>query len=290
MDPQVGYNLLKMLTDEVPESAVCAFLDQSLTACQERNWERMSETAQNALIRARKQDDRVGEATALVHYGVANAQLGRIDVAVNSCKRAKRSFRREPDWCQRLGEGLAAIVLGLIDDRPVEAVRCFREALQLLSKVQECSAAEGNRSKQYRVQRVCEALRLKISGRTLIIYLNGEAHTLAPPAGSDLLLLELQPNVDYRVIPIEKDDYRALGLKPDDSVLVRRVQRVDDITPGLAVWYGGSGEFTVGRFERDDQGNVHFIQGSADQRLIGVSDVSSIGCVDAVLRPTWPLM
>jgi hypothetical protein len=92
------------------------------------------------------------------------------------------------------------------------------------------------------------------------------------------------------VIPIDRDDYQELGLTPNDSILVRRVGRVHDITPGLAVWYETSGECTLGRFERDQQGNVHFIQGGAGERLIGTSDVQSIGCVDAVIRPTWPLM
>jgi hypothetical protein len=287
MEARVYCDLLEMLTVELPTSKVREILEQSLLACEARNWKQVSALSQNATMWARTHDDRIGEATALIHQGIASAQLKRPDIALDVCGRAKRIFCRDPDWRHRMGEGLAAFALGLLYDSSVEALKHYSEALRLLGRLEERFAAEGDKRRQQDVHTVCDLLHLKISHQIPVVCIDEKPYILTLPAGRDEMILELQVNAEYLVMPVKRDEYIEFGLSSDDSVLVRRIRQIDEIeSGGLGVWYETGGEYYLGKFERDDQGNVQFVQPDGKVKSIGASEVNSAGCVDAILKPT----
>jgi tetratricopeptide (TPR) repeat protein len=291
MNTQVLSDLLEFSIKEMPHRAVRSFLEPSLLAYERGDWDRMSELARDARSVARRQNDRLGEAAALIHLGIAFAQTDRVQDAQDVLKRAIRSYHRDPDWRHRLGEGLATLALGLVDTRRFESLNYYQETLNLLSQLDERFAAEGDIDKQEKMRHVCRLLRLRIGSQIPVVIIDDQKYVLTAPWDRDEVLLELQPDVEYRVIPIAADRYneklKDLGLSIGDSVLVRRARQIDDIlSGGLGVWYTTSGEYAFGKFERDAQGNVRFIQIGAERTTLNVSSVQAVPRIDAVLKPT----
>jgi len=292
MDTQALFDLLELSIKDLPHRAVRGFLEQSLLSYERRDWDRMSELAREAQLCARSQDDRLGEAAALIQQGMAFAQTEKLDEAQDALERAKRIYHRDPGWRHRLGEGLATLALGLVEPLRFEALNYHQEALNLLSRLEERYAAEGDIGKQEKIRRIDRLLRQKISGQTPIVKVGDRRYMLTVPWDRDEVLLELQPDVEYRVIPIGRDRYNEklenYGLSINDSVLVRRVRQIDEIlSGGLGVWYTTGGDYVFGKFERSIDGNVQFIQIGAERKTLNVPDVQAVRRIDAVLKPTW---
>jgi len=292
MDTQVLFDLLELSIEDLPHRVVRGFLEQSLLNYEQRDWGRMSELAQEAKLCAQSQNDRLGEAVALIHQGIAFAHTEKLAEAQDALKRANRIFHRDPSWRHRLGEGLATLALGLVEPLRFEALNYHQEALNLLSQLEERYAAEGDIDKQAKIRGVCRLLRLKISGQTPVVRVGDRRYVLTVPRYRDEIPLELEPDVEYRIIPIGRDryneDFENFGLSINDSVLVRRVRRIDEILPGdLGVWHTSGGDYVFGKFERNTDGSVQFIQIGAESKILNVQNVRAIRCIDAVLKPTW---
>jgi tetratricopeptide (TPR) repeat protein len=281
--------LLDLSIRELPPSVAREFLVRCLSACEEHEWQRMFDSAQDAKTYARSQDDRAAEAAALIHIGLAARQLNQPDRAQSVFGQAKRIYQREPDWRYRLGEGLAALASAIFYERRPEALRYYQEALDCLVTLADGYVALGEDEKHIRIRAICDALRLQLGGQMPIVYVDGKAHVLSPLLGQDQLQLELQPNVEYRVIPVGGQDYSEFGFSSDDALLVRRVSQIREIMPGdLGVWHTASGDDLIGEFARDLQGNVQFLQPGAEPMVIGDSNLEVIDRVAACLKPTWP--
>lgn len=292
MGTQVLFDLLELSIKDLPQRAVRGFLEQSLLNYDQRDWGRMSEIAQDVKLCARSQNDRLGEAAALIHQGIAFAQTEKLKEAQNALQRAKRIYHRDPDWRHRLGEGLATLALGLVEPRQFEALNYHQEALNLLSQLEERYAVEGDIGKQEKIRRICRLLRSKISSQTPIVKVGDRRYMLTVPWDRDEVLLELEPDVEYRIIPIGRHRYNenleSFGLSINDSVLVRRVRQIDEIlSGGLGVWYTSGGDYVIGVFERSTDGNVQFIQIGAERKTLNVPNMHDFRRIDAVLKLTW---
>jgi tetratricopeptide (TPR) repeat protein len=285
MNVEAMYVLLKLLTLQLSAGRVRDLLGQSLIAYQKRDWQQVQQLAEQAQKLSRSSSDLLVRATALLHLGLAWGRLGQFDEAAKVISLAKRVYHRSLERQSRVGEALAALVLGWLYDRSSDAIPYYREALQALGQLQEGYAAEGNYEKEKALQQIGYLLRLRIDDQPPTLHIGGRAFTLTPVAESDQGILELEYDVEYRIIPVEHDQYDELGLSPGDSMLVHRIPQLEELVTGsIGVCHLPNGESAVGKFERNAEGNVRFVELGAKARIIGDLKANSASSLDAVLK------
>lgn len=285
MSVEASYILLEQLTLELSWTTVRNLLEQSLVAYQAQDWEQVKRLSQQAQKLSRDPNSLVEHATALLHLGLAWGHLGRLLEAERVISLAKRIFHRNAQRQSRTGEALAELVLGWVYDQSGAAVQYYREALKLLSQLQQEYAAQGDVGKDKVLQQICHMLRLRIKDETPTIYVAGRTFTLTPLAEEDQGVLELECDVEYRIIPVEHDQYSEWGLSPGDSMLVHSVEHLEALVSGtLGICHLPGGDCAVGKFERNTEGNVRFLELGARARIIGDLKAGRASYLDAVLK------
>jgi hypothetical protein len=159
--------LLEGINSRSITRAALGYLQRSLAALQASDIGSMLELAQAARQVARKCDDRLGEAAALLHCGTACARQNELDHARRVFELAQREYARIPSWPARHYEAIAHYCIGLLFQRgsrpsSVDAVASFQKALNLLEDVKFFYAAGGDDRQLNLVHELCEELRVRI--------------------------------------------------------------------------------------------------------------------------------
>jgi tetratricopeptide (TPR) repeat protein len=217
MDALICYNLLKNLDTNLLREAVRECLVQSLRACEADNRQQMLKLALFGLETALACQDQIGEAAALIHMGIAYAQLHNFDQARRLLGRAKRIYQRNPDRRHRHNEGITAYGLGLIceyhgypttnlepHNYRAKSIGHYQEALDLFEDVKRNYAAVGDNRRFRDIQMVCNDVQGRIASLIPQAYIEATEYSISSSANQDETSPHLQSGADSDILPDPK--------------------------------------------------------------------------------------
>jgi tetratricopeptide (TPR) repeat protein len=282
--------------------------------------------ARDSLEASQEPSTKSSYAVALIHLADLNRQVGKLGPALAECQRAYRIFQHHVSRYQRHNEAVAAYALGLVYQllgSDMDALRLYRESDQLFERVKEDWAAVNALTQVEACTRVqrwigtlrgylttaqnrantnhltgirvpiilsdSEEIRFAVAELDIDEYVvarrltvNGESFRMQNLTGTRRI--SMATGVEYYALEIPAEAHETLGASEGDYALVRREKSPNQVGPGVLEM---AGEPEFGSFQRDDEGNVHFVR--SDATVIGEEDIGEdvgVGYIIALLKPS----
>lgn len=253
-------DLLKMLEAASLREAVAELLAESLSACEVGDAAKMLDLAQTARRVALECLDTVGEAVALVHVGAAQANLRKIDRAIDAFDQARRIFHRHPTLPQRKNEGIALFFSGLayLQQRPsarTQAIASYQKALDILEQLLTDLRMAGDDTMIQNVLYLSEELHDRMASEIPRVFVDAEVHEVRPRAVGAEKIDEIRREQGSE--PAPSSDSADSTTVPDDSGLIMGMPRRSIETSGETEENADQNTENRG-FVRDEQGNIIF--------------------------------
>jgi hypothetical protein len=306
---------LLLYLGQVPPD-VQALLKRSRTCRKKGEWTLAEWCAVDARDACKHRGDHESLAIAQLHLADVYCDVGELGEALGLCEEAYRILHGQAAKAQRHNEAVAAYAQGLLHERflfgdDMQAVRWYREALELFEKAQEHWASQDDKSFFKTCERASRHVERR-KKRILKVRSGGEGR----PGAFDVLQPDSREGAlrgtitdDNRVeidgtayclhsgalpskdsdgtrycfaLPIQEPSPAFPAAQEGDYVVVRLQWRLDEgelktvWSPGV-MWVSGEGEegswWEMGDFTLSSSGRIWFYPSSSKARVIGDSDI-----------------
>jgi hypothetical protein len=313
MTAELVPSLLLHLDQVSPD--VQALLKRSRTGRKKGEWALAEWCAMDARDACKHRGDHLGVALAQLHLADVYRDVGELGEAMDLCEEAYQTLHGNAAKAQRHNEAVAAYAQGLLHERflfgdDMQAVRWYREALELFETAKEHWAAEDARS----LFKTCERAFRNIDRRKKWI-LKARSGGERRPDAFDVLQPDSRESALQGIIidashveidgvkyylhsgalPSRDGDHRrcfALQVRQlssctfpaadDDDYVVMRSRWLPDASDSEGVWipgvvWGPDSEWEVGDFTFEPSGRIWFYPCASKARVIGGRPLSVKG-------------